>query len=343
MVWKRVQKSPAQKLAAQVRYRPNLHCLEDRLLLTLTTFYVDDAGSAMALSGNFGGMPIQAQDSQGASLVAAYTGAFVADVDYSPGYPNTIAFMNGGNDVAGENSGNWAPRSDGSAGTEPAVYGGEINFLGLAQAAVRNVNVGASSDPLPLTSQGDGVTYCYPNSQILTINSGSAAYTHPLLGHGTFDLSGQSKANQADDYGNTSYLFDYNGDGSYMVLVTYIDIQLSGTVSGIQYQLNIDGVIVSAGSLGYGPAVHGGHHGDATLGTSLTSAHAMGDTLLADSVGDLNVSGSLAMQQVSLASSQSQSQVGVLGTANSQIHHQAAADQLDAAFVEMSPIEDMTI
>ena len=340
MVWKRVQKSPTP-----VRFRPNLDSLEDRLVLSPTTFSVDDTQSSLILSGTFAGMTLQSQDGAGASLVAAYTGAFVADVDYSPGFPNAITFMNGGNDVVGENSGNWAPRSDGTSGTEPAVYGGQISFLGLAQAAVRNVNVGASSDPLPLTDSGDGVTFTFPNSQTLTINTADAAYTHPLLGHGTFNLGGQSKANQADDFGNTSYLVDSNGDGSALTLVTYIDIVLTGSVSGFNYELHIDGVIVSNGSLGTGPAVHGGHHGgDATLGTSLTSGgHSMGDTLLANPVGNLGGSGSLAMQQASLANSQSQSQVGVLGTANSQVHHQAATDQLDTAFVQMSPIENLTI
>jgi hypothetical protein len=338
MLWKRVQKSPAQ-----VRFRPNLDSLEDRLVLSPTTFSVDDTQSSLVLSGNVAGVQLQQQGT--GSLIAAYTGAFVADVDYSPGFPNAITFMNGGNDVVGENSGNWAPRADGTSGTEPAVYGGQANFLGLAQAAVRNVNVGASSDTLPLTSLGDGVTYSYANSQTLTINSANAAYTHPFLGHGTFNLAGQSKANQADSRGNTSYLYDLNSDGTNLVLVTYIDIAITGTISGFNYELDIDGVIVSSGSLGTGPAVHGGHHGgDATLGTALTTgAHSMGDALLANSVGNLSGSGSLALEQLNLATSQSQSQIGVLGTANSQMPHQATADQLDAAFVEMSPIETLRI
>lgn len=340
MVWKRVQKSPTRKFADQVRFRPNLDSLEDRLLLSITNFSVDDTQSVLTLSGTLAGMQIQQQGA--GSLVAAYTGSFQADVDYSPGFPNAITFMNGGNDVAGENSGNWVPMADGSSGSAPAVYGAQINYLGLAQAAIRNLNVGASSAALTLTSQGDGVTYSIPNAQTLTINSGSAAYTHPLLGHGNADISNNSAANQADSQGNTSYLYDYNGDGSSLGLYVAIDVQLNGTISGISYTLNIDGAIVAYGALGTSPAAHGSHKGsDATLGTSLVSgAHSAGQ-VLSNPVGNLENS-TLGMQQL-LANGQSQSQASNLGTTNGQILHPAGVDQLDAVFIEMSPIENMTI
>ncbi len=343
MVWKRLTKSPNRKPQAQVRFRPNLTSLEDRLLLSLTNFYVDDTQSVLTLSGNFAGAPLQAQGA--GSLTAAYTGAFQADIDYSPGFPNAITFYNGGNDVAGENSGNWQPLSDGSSGAEPAVYGGQVSFLGTAYAAVRNVNVGATSDPnnpLPMTSLGDGVSYTFPNSQTLTINSGNAAYTHPLLGHGTFDISGNSAANQADNDGNASYLYDFNGDGSSLELYVAVDITISGTVSGFQYQLNIDGAIVAYGTLGTGSAGHGVHAqgSAATLGTALTSGtHSTGQALISP-LGNLEHSNSSRTQQANLANAQSQ---GNVATTDLQMAHQAGVAQLDAAFIDMSPIENMMI
>lgn len=340
MVWKRVQKSPSQKCAAQVRFRPNLDSLEDRLVLSPTTFYVDDTQSFLTLSGNISG--IQVQEQAPGSLTTAYTGAFVADVDFDNG---AITFFNGGNDVGAENSGNWRPDENNNDVPAPANYGGMISFLGTGHAAVRNLNVGASSDALALTSLGDGVSYTFPNDETLTINSGTANLFHPLA-HGSADLSNNSTANQADSQGNASYLFDINGDGgSFLVLYVAIDVQLTGTFSGFNYTLNIDGAIVAVGSIGTGPAAHGGHHGsDASLGTSLTlGAQSTGDTLLSDPVANLDGSGSLAVRQASLTEVQSQSQTGVLGTANSQVPQQTAADHLDAVFVEMSPIENLKI
>jgi hypothetical protein len=72
----------------------------------------------------------------------------------------------------------------------------------------------------------------------------------------------------------------------------------------------------------------------------VSSTHSSSQALLSNPLGNLENSNSSAMQQVNLTNTQSQSNVG---TADSQVMHPASVTPLDAVFIEMSPVENLTI
>jgi hypothetical protein len=270
MNWHRLVKSirsSQRQASSQVRYRPSLLVLEDRTVLSPVAFTVDPSQSSMAFSGTIAGQAIQEQGP--GSLSTTFEGGFLADIDDSPG-GNGIVFYNSGNDLFADNSGNWQPRSDGTSGAEPANYGGMVNYLGTALAALRNLNLGADTggSGLALNDNGDG-SFGFSSVQTLTINTGSFAYSHPIVGHGSFDLSGFSAQNQASD----GKLYD-NGDGTFAI-VAPVNVSFSGTIySGISYTLNISGQIVANGAY-TGPSPSPGSHQhsahDQALSTDLVS------------------------------------------------------------------------
>ncbi len=338
MLWNRLLKPRPRRTT---RWRLYLDPLEERTLLSLTTFAVDDTQSSLALSGNAGGVALQEQ--MPGSLLTAYTGSFLADVDFSKGL---ITFVNGDPGITAENSGDWQPLADGSAGAEPANYGGQINLLGTAVVAIRNVDVRPTSDPLPLNPLGDGVSYGVPNDQHLKIHGGRAAYNHPLLGHGTKGLGKFAADNQADMDGHSSYLYDFNGDGSSLELSLAIDFTVTARIHRFPITFNLDGVITAYGSLGVvGPSTaHAGKDGRAVLGTALVAgAHAHDQALLSSPRGNLDNSRASGIQRTPIANTPTAMPGGGFDGATSQVSHGVRVDQVDAAFVELSSIERLTV
>jgi hypothetical protein len=270
MNWHRLVKSirsSQRQASSQVRYRPSLFVLEDRTVLSPVAFTVDPLQSSVALSGTLAGQAIHEQGP--GSLTTTAEGGFQADIDDSPG-GNGIVFYNNGNDIFADNSGNWQPRSDGSSGAEPANYGGMVNYLGTALAALRHLNWGVDTGGagFALNDNGDG-SFGFSSTQTLPINQADGAYSHPVAGHGTFTLAGQTAQNQASD----GTLYD-NGDGTFAI-VAPVNVSFSGTIySGISYTLNISGQIVANGAY-TGPSPAPGNHqhsaNDQALSTDLVS------------------------------------------------------------------------
>jgi hypothetical protein len=325
------------------RWRPHLDPLEERTLLSLTTFSVDDTQSFLTLSGNAFGQALQEQRT--GSLTTAYTGTFQADVDF-PNRAITFLFMSGNNGIMAENSDNWQPLHDGSPGAEPANYGGQINVFGLNfLVAIRNMDLKLSSEPLPLTPSGDGVSYGYPNSQHIKTHGGRAAFNYGPPQGGTKGFGRLPAAdNQADSRGNASYLYDFNGDGSSLELYLSIDFSITTVIHRVPVTFNLDGVIVATGSLGVvGPtAPHATKDSDAVLGPALLiGTHTQGQPLVANRSGNLDNTHAPSVQPMTVGNPAPPS--AGLDSAHAAIGHQAAVDLLDAVFAELNPIEHGTI
>jgi hypothetical protein len=238
----------SRQSATPVRYRPVLDRLEDRTLLTTTTFFLDNTQDYLTLSGDIGGVNVEAQDNQGTSLTTTYQGYLQSDVDFNNGLI-TFSNSNNGDGAIADNSGNWQPKDHGGSGSDPANYGAKISFLGTGYAAVRGGIVGQDSAPLSLT-QDDAVTWEFPSTQHFIVNAGVVDYTHQFFGSGQFSLAGLDTNNQAT---GPAFLYDVNGDGSVYQLYAPIDITISGSVSGLDYHLHLKGLIVGYGSPGTGP------------------------------------------------------------------------------------------
>lgn len=316
------------------RYRPHLDPLEERALLSLTTFAVDDTQSFLTLSGGVGSIQLMPQAP--GSLVTAYTGNLQADVDFANGL---IRFVKG-DGIMAENSGDWQPRADGSLGAEPADYGGQINFLGMARFAFRDVDLKLSSRPLPLTPLDDGVSYGFPNSQHIKMHRGRVAYNHPLIGPGTTGLGRFAGDNDADSRGNASYVTDVNGDGSALELHLAIDFSFTARIQHIQVNLNLDGMIVATGSLGTGPASHGARGSNAAFGTALVvGARAHGQALVSHLPTNPDGMRAPEIQATTFVTTGTTAVRAGYRSTHSSAGHQAATDLLDAAFAGLSPME----
>jgi hypothetical protein len=218
-------------------YRPNLDRLEDRTVLSRVTFHIVQNQSPLALSGTIAEADIQPQGTP--SLSTTYFGDFQADIDEVNG---TITFIGSGNDFCSADSGNWAPMPDGSGGTAPAAYGAQDD-TGTIVAAIRDFHweVDTGGVPLALYPNDDG-SFGFASSQTIEIHQGYAAYSHPDLGYGLASLGGLSGPNQAVD-GN---LVD-NGDGTFVVTIP-VSFSVSGTMDGVDFTFNFDGVGVGTGA-----------------------------------------------------------------------------------------------
>jgi hypothetical protein len=295
-----------------VRYRPNLDVLEDRTVLSPVTFHIVQNQSPLTVSGTIAGADIQAQGP--GSLVTTYFGDFQADIDEANGL---ISFRGTGNDFCSADSGRWAPRSDGSDGTESAAYG-MMDASGTIVGAIRDFHweVDTGGSPLTLYQNDDG-SFGFSSSQLLTIHQGFAAFSHPTLGHGSTSLGGLNGQNQASD-GN---LVD-NGDGT-LVLTIPVSFSVSGTVGGIDYTLNFDGTGVGVGAFA-GPRQGGHSHNDPTLGVALgSSSHAMPTAVLAGTGTNAHdLASDSLLPGIALATTETSSQVQDLRhDALVQLHH----------------------
>jgi hypothetical protein len=244
------------KPARRLVFRPRVEALEERYVLSPMTVVVSEANTQLTLSGDVNGSPIMQQGP--GSLTTNYTGQVHLDVGQDAmGNLTTIQFLNDSvTSVNADNSGNWQPLPGGGTGTAPANYGGMFTFITTAYVALRNAVLGATSNALTLVPQGDGQTYTFASTQTLLINQGFADY-QTFLVSGQSDISGNSGTNMAAN----GSLVD-NLDGTY-ALTAPVHVTLSGTISGVPFDLNIDGTIMGTGTFD-GPSVgpmYGGHAG----------------------------------------------------------------------------------
>jgi hypothetical protein len=153
-------------------------------------FTVDTSQSHVSITGNVMGAPIQPQAP--GSLTAHYAGTLLAEVN-----GNTIQFP-GQSQVLALDSGSWQPLADGSAGSEPANYGGTASrFLATGVAAVRDVQVDVTSGALALVNGSfdtQGITVSIPDGA-----SSSMAYRveGSIDDSGSVALDGESASGQA--------------------------------------------------------------------------------------------------------------------------------------------------
>jgi hypothetical protein len=240
-------------------YRPHLDALEDRTVLSTVIFNEVQSQSILALSGTVDGKKLKPQGP--GALTTTYFGTFETNIDEAAG---TIRFIQTGNDFCAANTGNWAPLENGGDGTAPAIYGFQMKRHQMVlEAAVRDFHVNADTGgvSLPLYQNDDG-SFGFPSAQTIAISAGSGTFSQPTLGHGPLNFGGMHAANQAGD----GRLID-NGRGTLTITVP-ISVSVSGTISGIDFTLNLNGQIV--GTANYpapGQAGHGRH--DATIGTAL--------------------------------------------------------------------------
>jgi hypothetical protein len=107
------------------------------------SFTIDPARSSITLSGAVIGMSMQPQAP--GSLTASFAGTLEADLS-----DTAIAFSEPSR-LRSQNSGNWAPGVNGTAGTAPAAYGAMISsFLASATAAARDLELTATSEALAI-------------------------------------------------------------------------------------------------------------------------------------------------------------------------------------------------
>jgi hypothetical protein len=243
MNWKIMSKArsdKSRKCSRSCRYRPTLEIFEERQLLSLTTslFVVDQAASALALSGTIAGVSLQQQGD--GSLTSSYSGAIIADWDLDG---LTINFDQPGTNLNAAVTGNWQPKPDGTLGSAPADYGGKITVLLLtAQIALRNLTLATSTaSSLPLSGAGP---YNFLSSESFTVLKGEADYNAGAVGTGSADLSTLSAQNASLD----ASTFEDLGNGSYRITLP-VHLTIQETIDNLPARLHIDGQIVATAVL----------------------------------------------------------------------------------------------
>lgn len=240
IISKRLRPKTPHKGILRSRFRPTVELLEDRCLLSITSslFVVDQTASALTVSGDIGGFPLQQQGP--GSLTSSLSGVIVADWDLDG---LTIAFDQPGTSLSPRVTGNWQPNPDGTPGSAPAEYGGKVTILLFtAEVALRNLMAAVSTaNPLPLSGTGP---YSFPSAEVLTILGGSADYNAGLIGSGTKDLSGLSAPNATPNPGT----FEDLGTGAYRLTIP-ISLTLQEPIENLVATLHIDGQIVATAVL----------------------------------------------------------------------------------------------
>ena len=341
MSWKPVLRSTrrggGRRLRALERFRPRLDAFEDRTVLSPVTFYVDDSVSTLTLAARVSAygltLALQAQDPAAQSLTTGYSGTIAADVDLDGG---TIAIQADGTSLTADNSGNWQPLHDGSAGSEPANYGGKVSLFGVsAYTAVRDVTVGSYTDgPLSL-NQVDGGVYQFASTEKVSLLTGSVAAYLPRVGGGSLSLHGTtSTTNQATD---PATLFD-NGDGTFY-LIAPISVTFSYTYAGFTASASITGQIAGVGIPDTAPAASRGHN--AGVGIALASHTPITATLPATQVSAMDSGHTVgaAMRAVLPATPDSRPESGIAGTVHRRAEASGQPAALDAAFLDLAALE----
>jgi hypothetical protein len=258
--------------------------MEDRTLLTTTTFMIDPTQSSLSLMGsrftyNGTNYPILEQDYPGSgSLNTTYSGPLVTDVDLTG---NTINFLgaSSGTALAAGISGNWQPGMGGvSGGRDAANYGGTFVFLGINYTAIRNM-MGSllTNAPVALTAQGGG-SYTYPSNQNIQIDAGNLDYDTGLFGTGSTSISGLAGQNQA-----AAGTLQDNGDGTFTLTVNVSGSFFYDLGGGASATVQINGSLVGTGTPGTAPSAGHRQGRDLALAISqVATSHTIANLVFAD-------------------------------------------------------------
>jgi hypothetical protein len=129
-------------------FRPAfLNCLLSAVVCSAwgAEFQIDPERSTVTLSGNLAGFTIQEQGA--GSLTSKLEGTVAVTADGT-----TIEFLSGPV-VTVQDNGSWEPQVGGAPGKAPADFAGKASgFLISAVAAIRDLEIGLTSAPLPLTA-----------------------------------------------------------------------------------------------------------------------------------------------------------------------------------------------
>ncbi len=123
-------------------------------------FTIDTNQSSVTISGSVLGSSIGAQAA--GSLTATVGGTIQAAVTGSG-----IQFT-GGSLIQANDSGSWQPNADGTAGSQPADFGGSATTpLGLGLAALRNILLDVTSGVIPIAGgqfDSSSLTFFFPSN-----------------------------------------------------------------------------------------------------------------------------------------------------------------------------------
>ncbi len=154
-------------------------------------FNLDTNQSYITISGTILGN--QWQEQGPGSLTTKYKGTLRANVTGS-----TIQFT-GQSLLEGFDNGSWAPKADGTSGSEPANYGGQASsLLGSAKAALRKIQLDVVSPSLTITNgrfASGSLAFFFPTNAPSTlaysISSflGSQSGSVPLVGYATNNVT----------------------------------------------------------------------------------------------------------------------------------------------------------
>jgi hypothetical protein len=240
MFWTWFARSRKAKVAkAKGRpFRPALESLEARTVPDVNTLAMtlDSSQSSASVSGTVAGGNIQQQGA--GSLTAHYSGSLTVNYDdgSASGTPS-VQFVGSSSSVAAQDSGSWQPAVGGGSGSAPANYGAQATVLFVtARAAIRGLVVTADSSAVPLSASGMFAS----NVATVSTTAGTADYNAGSFGSGSASVAGQSGMNMATTQGT----FTAGADGSYHLTAPLL-FHLTGTLSGVSYDITLQGMIVA--------------------------------------------------------------------------------------------------
>lgn len=150
---------------------------------TAQVFTVDTNQSSIAVSGSVIGAAITNQGP--GSLTTVFGGTLQVTLSGS-----TIQFT-GQSKIQAETNGSWQPKSDGTAGSEPADFGAQATLsLGTGKAALRNLELDLISPPIDIT----GGQFSSTNLTFQFATNGLSSFAYNVTGllseHGAVALTG---------------------------------------------------------------------------------------------------------------------------------------------------------
>jgi hypothetical protein len=318
-------------------YRPQFHALEDRTLLSVTAFAVDNTVSSLTISGELIALGLHAplMEQAPGSMTAAYEGTLTADFDTGAG---TISFLGDSTSLLADISGTWMPMigggSMGNPGSDDAPYGSTFQLFGNNWSALRDLVSTMSTDsPLTLTQAGGGL-YTFPSVQTSGVASGNLDYNTTQFGQGRTGFGGSQWMSQ--NQGADGSLQD-NGDGTFTITCP-VDQMISGTLAGgaITVNLHVAGTISGTGSPGM-TASHGSPAVRyAAVASNSIAVHTTGRALSVDP-GSIALRDQSAAFGAPLAVSQTQQisdSSSLAGNDAALVSVHAASSTVDAVFVD---------
>jgi hypothetical protein len=197
-------------------------------------FILDPEQSLVTISGSVLGGTITNQGP--GSLTTKFAGTILVSVT-----GGSLQFL-GGSQIAAQTNGSWQPKADGTAGSEPADFGGYANVgIAAGNAALRNILLDLISPPLTLNAgqfDSSSLIFFFPSNA-----TSSLAYnvTGLLNKQGTISLTGYAT-------NKITALSSLTSSGSQQILTIPVDatyffkaltandtvIRLKGQLVGVQ-------------------------------------------------------------------------------------------------------------